>query len=168
MRMPCSWLFKPALLSLLLSSIYRSITTTINNSNMHLIKITPFVTTIKHGKKNLRHLANAMQPWVSSKKELARNAANSAMMEFHEKPPWNRFPFPEPESDDDGKSWYKGDEQKFMSRGRLPSDIDIDDDQESWYEGDEEFFDAKDMSLKIGFTELDKLYQNSFVSIKPI
>lgn len=127
---------------------------------MRLIKTTPFATTIKHGKKNLYQLAKAIRPWVNSKKKLARAAANSAMMEFHERPPWSRFIFPEVESDDDRKSWYKGDEKKFMSRGSLPSDIDTDDDQESWYEEDEKFFDIEDMPpLKIGFTGFDEVYQ---------
>lgn len=109
-----------------------------------------------------------------SKKKLARAAANSAMMEFHEQPPWNRVTFGEPESDDDGKSWYKGDEKKFMSRGSIPSDIDTDDDQESWYEGDEKFFDIEDSDddgsrykgddedmppLKVGFIDFDEVYQ---------
>lgn len=127
---------------------------------MHLIKTTPFAKAIKHSKRNLHQLAKAIRSWVYLKKKLNRATANSSMMEFHEQPPWNRFTFPEPESDDNRKSWYKGDEKEFMSCGSLPSDPHTDSDQESWYEGDEKFFDIEDMPpLKIRFTEFDELYQ---------
>jgi len=111
---------------------------------MHSTKSTLFATTFEHGKRNLHQLARAFQPWGSTKKKLARAAASAAIMEFHERPPWSRFPFPETEIGDDRKSWYKGDEKKFMTRGKLLSDTDADDDQQSWYDGLEKFFDTKD------------------------
>jgi hypothetical protein len=131
------------LVFLLLFSIYGSITTTSNKSNMHSTKTIPFTTTFKHGKKNLHQLAKAIQPWGLSKKKLERAAASAAIMEFHERPPWSRFTFPEAEIEDDGKSWYKGDEKKFMARGELLGNTDPDEDQQSWYEGNE-FFDTED------------------------
>lgn len=121
-----------------------SIIITSNNINMHSTKTTSFTTTFKHGKNNLHQLAKAIQPWGQSKKERARAAASAAIMEFHERPPWSRFTFPEAGIEDDKKSWYKGDEKKFMTRGEILSDTDADGNQQSWYEGDEKFFDTKD------------------------